>query len=611
MSIVLAAAARAQEVAIDRSASIINFPRVVVDNETDTTIQIVNTGNSVVQARCFYVTGQASTEFALTLTRQQPTVWVVSHGRLPSNAPPGLNPLVPSLTPPFHGELMCVEVLVDGSPISGNHLIGAATLIDSVSGDVAKYHAIGLQGFDNDQDNTLCLGGSGSSDCPFGAEYSACPQSWSMDFTADGAPDSLAGAGSSVHTTLSFAPCSLDLASQSFQPINVQFALRNQLAVGSSTSTSITGPSERALASISAFTRTQLGTDYGRVQIAGGFPAGTGILVVAQEFHQVGAMMSSAAINSSAQGQRAGADVIRLPFTSPPPPNSVIFTPPGSAGNFASLGGITTGPDGNLWFTERFANQIGRITPDGSSIAEFAVATADAGPDAITAGPDGNLWFTEMNVSQIGRIGIAGAPVREFEIPSGASSITAGPEGNVWFTELVANTIGRITPDGAMLTEFPAGSEDRLLTSITTGPDGNLWFTEDGSQGGLSDRIGRMTPAGTNVVHFDLPPGTRGPASIVTGPDGNLWFTEPVAGQIGRITPTGGIAEFAASATVIAPFTDGNLWFTGDRQLCSIGKITPEGRVTTFLGACGYAITGGPDENLWLLERGNVLRFSP
>jgi len=38
---------------------------------------------------------------------------------------------------------------------------------------------------------------------------------------------------------------------------------------------------------------------------------------------------------------------------------------------------ITTGPDGNLWFTEEHGNRIGRITPSGL-ITEFAVPTASS-----------------------------------------------------------------------------------------------------------------------------------------------------------------------------------------------------------------------------------------
>jgi virginiamycin B lyase len=65
--------------------------------------------------------------------------------------------------------------------------------------------------------------------------------------------------------------------------------------------------------------------------------------------------------------------------------------------------GITIGLDGNLWFTEAGANQIGRITRMGK-VTEFGIPTANSQPFGITIGIDGNLWFTESNVSKIGRI---------------------------------------------------------------------------------------------------------------------------------------------------------------------------------------------------------------
>ncbi|HEU5380713.1 MAG TPA: hypothetical protein VFV38_35265, partial [Ktedonobacteraceae bacterium] len=108
--------------------------------------------------------------------------------------------------------------------------------------------------------------------------------------------------------------------------------------------------------------------------------------------------------------------------------------------------GITTGSDGNLWFTEVDANKIGRITTDGT-ITEFRLPPSDGRPRGIAAGPDGNLWFTEWDGSKIGRITRSGT-ITEFSLPDTKSrpwSITAGPDGNLWFTEAGGNKIGRIT----------------------------------------------------------------------------------------------------------------------------------------------------------------------
>src|SRR5437763_696124 len=94
--------------------------------------------------------------------------------------------------------------------------------------------------------------------------------------------------------------------------------------------------------------------------------------------------------------------------------------------------GITTGPDGNLWFSVWAGSHIGRITTAGT-ITEFPIPTQSSLPEGITVGPDGNLWFAEFNIGNIGRITTAGL-VTEFHVStSGPWGITAGPDGNLWF----------------------------------------------------------------------------------------------------------------------------------------------------------------------------------
>jgi virginiamycin B lyase len=91
--------------------------------------------------------------------------------------------------------------------------------------------------------------------------------------------------------------------------------------------------------------------------------------------------------------------VHRHPFGIPAPDGSFtecVVPGAGSAPNF-----LTAGPDGNVWFTEYYGNQIGRITLSGV-ITEFDIPTAGASPEGIVVGPDGNLWFSESN--KIGRI---------------------------------------------------------------------------------------------------------------------------------------------------------------------------------------------------------------
>ncbi len=268
----------------------------------------------------------------------------------------------------------------------------------------------------------------------------------------------------------------------------------------------------------------------------------------------------------------------------------------------ASPIGITAGPDGNLWFTEYGANQIGRITPDGD-VTEFAIPTAGSEVQMITAGPDGNLWFTEFGANKIGRITPDGE-VTEFPAGGNPWGIAAGPDDNLWFTTFYGSYVGRITPAG-VVTSFPVTSTTTL--AIAAGPDGNLWFIEP-----YQSRVGRITPAGV-VTEFStgITPGSS-PHGIAAGVDGNLWFTETTANQIARITPAGVVTEFSDGVSPgsgleqIAAGPDGNLWFSegaGNR----IGRITPAGVVSEFSegitsGAYPLGLTAGADDSVWFTE---------
>ncbi|MGI5240935.1 virginiamycin B lyase family protein [Dactylosporangium sp. CA-139066] len=53
--------------------------------------------------------------------------------------------------------------------------------------------------------------------------------------------------------------------------------------------------------------------------------------------------------------------------------------------------GVTTGPDGALWYTGNRDHRIGRVTTDGVATS-FATPTPGSGPFGITVGPDGAVW---------------------------------------------------------------------------------------------------------------------------------------------------------------------------------------------------------------------------
>jgi virginiamycin B lyase len=95
---------------------------------------------------------------------------------------------------------------------------------------------------------------------------------------------------------------------------------------------------------------------------------------------------------------------------------------------------------------------MGRIDTRGN-ITEFEVPTPDAYPQWIVTGSDGNLWFNEAAAYNLGRITTAGA-ITEYQIPGDGISgwITQGPDHALWFVELLTGSFaaGRAVPPPGM-----------------------------------------------------------------------------------------------------------------------------------------------------------------
>ncbi|MEY2426476.1 MAG: virginiamycin lyase [Actinomycetota bacterium] len=252
-------------------------------------------------------------------------------------------------------------------------------------------------------------------------------------------------------------------------------------------------------------------------------------------------------------------------------------------------------------------------------ITEFAVPTKKSWPYGITTGPDGAIWFVENgsaagygNVSGIARLTLDGH-ITEYPTPSaGPVWIAPGPDGALWFTKAGDQSIGRITTDGT-ISEYAAGLYS--IWSITSGPDGALWMTQRATEAG--GFVIRMTTAG-EMTKFKMPHDFA--VSLAFGPDGNAWVADG-AGFIARLTPTGQITEFAVTwdpyVNYVGPIIagpDGAMWFGASGSSGGggwIGRITMDGELSRFpLPTDGdvASLVSGPDGYLWVtMNNSNVI----
>lgn len=274
--------------------------------------------------------------------------------------------------------------------------------------------------------------------------------------------------------------------------------------------------------------------------------------------------------------------------------------------------GITRSPDGSVWFTQKNANKLGRISAAGA-LTEYAIPTANSAPEQITASPNGYVWFTERSGRKIGRIHQSGGAIAEFRLPGYGESptaITTRPDGTVWFASVEQPSVarlGRISAAG-VITKLPSANTSAVITDLEGGPDGHLWVTRVSAQWG--DSVSRVNTSGSGSwTHYKLTAGSS-PQSITVGPDNKLWFTEKNANKVGTMTTAGALTEFALGPNrgpqEIVTGPDGALWFT-EKAGNAIGRITTAGAVTEYAvptgGSQPHAILFGPDANLWFTEQ--------
>lgn len=280
----------------------------------------------------------------------------------------------------------------------------------------------------------------------------------------------------------------------------------------------------------------------------------------------------------------------------------------------AQLVGITSGPDGNLWFTEYGGNKIGKVTTTGT-ITEYSIPTSSTQPVGIAAGPDGNLWFTESVSGKIGKITAAGT-ITEYALPSTSSDpqgIAAGPDGNLWFTEYGGNKVGTLalantgvqqmslTVNGVLTialsqTSVPLGS---AVASQNTSPVsvGSITYTNtlgDGSPWSATVAATDLVAGSGNIAASSL---TYTPSTVTAGTGAT--GTAPTAGAAGAFSFAGcnGVGDLLAGVSYSCPLsllTAGSTTQGGWVQSSNTVKVTvPTGTPNgSYSGSLQYSVTG-------------------
>ena len=255
----------------------------------------------------------------------------------------------------------------------------------------------------------------------------------------------------------------------------------------------------------------------------------------------------------------------------------------------------------------------------------FAPHTKSTIYRGITSGPDGNVWFSDNNGEALVRTQMTGK-TKSFSLHFTENGITygfeplnpiTGPDGKLYVTTADtdpkngAGMIGVLTTSGAFKIHDSPSGDNLGNNGLAVGPDGNVWFAEQG-------HIAKITPAGA-VTEFAYPSGenANGGAGVITGPDHKVWFTEYFTKKVANIDPTTNlITEFDVNGVGctgpqgLAVGTDGELYFNCSSN--TIAKITTSGATTVIANPYGTSLAPqdmvtGPNGHIWFNTNGNVI----
>ncbi len=203
------------------------------------------------------------------------------------------------------------------------------------------------------------------------------------------------------------------------------------------------------------------------------------------------------------------------------------------------------GADGDLYATAQHTNADGsqngeilRLDPATIRVTTFTLTDSGKSLGSMTLGPDGNVWFAEQDAEEFGHIAPDGT-IATMALPSqvGSGVLAPGAASYVLFARTSLGLVYGIGADGtaALLSDMT----DLDPQEYVAGANGSVWFTSWGVQSGIGklDTSGNTQAYGGNVNIYDggLPDVTHSysfngeypnsPAGLTSDNQGGCWYT--------------------------------------------------------------------------------------
>ena len=145
--------------------------------------------------------------------------------------------------------------------------------------------------------------------------------------------------------------------------------------------------------------------------------------------------------------------------------------------------GITTTPEGDVYYASLAGNYIARLDLDTGAATVIEPPTRDQGARRVWADSKGRIWVSEWNAGHVSRYDPRGGAWSTWKLPGAqprAYAVYVDDTDVVWLSDWAANAVVRFDPERESFEVFPS---DRPAANVRQlhGRRGEVWAPESGA----------------------------------------------------------------------------------------------------------------------------------
>ena len=275
---------------------------------------------------------------------------------------------------------------------------------------------------------------------------------------------------------------------------------------------------------------------------------------------------------------------------------------------------MTFDQDGNVWYTDRsIPNRVGRVNPSTGEIRDYVLPDPRGDPHGITTTPDGDVWWAETRGFSLGRIDPKTGEMTRYAMDSSGQAQGRGntpdadSKGNVYYTAISGSLIGKWDVTTGTTKVWPTPTPNAGAYGMSVDRNDKVWFAEY-----RKCKVAMFDPETEKFTEYESP---SAPCTIRRpGLDGagNVWYGVYSKGMLGKIDPkTGRISEWKLPMENSSPYDavgdpSGNIWVSDGGQGGTMIRFDPRTEKFTYYPTPQY--TDMP--KIRITEEGNVW-FAP